>query len=69
MLKFEEMFIKGMPKNLDDCKNPPDQYSVIKEWQSFLDETKLFLEKTKNRKPIVDFKVRKEIINKFEKGK
>ena len=67
MLKFEEVFIKGIPTNHDDCKNIPDQNSVMREWENFLDESKRFIEKTKNRKPIVDFKVRKEIIDKFNK--
>ena len=65
MLRFDEIFIKGMPRNIEN-RSIPDQYSVWREWQSFLDETKRFLEKTKNRKPIVDFKVREEIRKEFE---
>jgi len=58
MLKFKEIFIKGMPK-YDEYKNIPDEYSIMKEWQSFYDECQKYIAKTKNRKPIVDFKVRK----------
>jgi len=67
MLKFEELFKKGIPKHLDEYI--PDQYSIMREWQSFIEETKRFIEKTKTRKPIVDFKVRKEILEKFERNK
>jgi len=65
MLKFKELFQKRIPKHSDECI--PNQYSVMREWQSFIEETKLFIEKTKNRKPIVDFKVREEILEKLER--
>jgi len=57
MLKIEKLLRKGMPKNLDFCRKETDQYSIMREWQSFLDECQRCLEKTKNRKPIVDFKI------------
>ena len=56
MLKFKEMLIKGMPK-YDEHKNIPDEQSIMKEWQSFYDECQKHIEKTRNRKPIVDFKI------------
>jgi len=58
MLKFEEMFIKGMPK-YDEQRNIPDEYSIMQEWQSFYNECQKHLKKTRDRKPIVDFKVHK----------
>jgi len=60
MLKFNEIFRKGIPKYNDSNNNIPDQYSIMREWQSFIEECKKFAEKTKNRKPIVDFKVHKD---------
>jgi len=66
MLKFNEIFRKGIPKYTNQ-NNIPDQYSIMREWKSFYEETKKFLEKTKNRTPIVDFKVRQETIDKFNK--
>jgi len=67
MLKFEEMFLKGILKYNEEHRNIPDQYSIMKEWESFLEESRRFLEKTKNRKPIVDFKVRDELKLKYDK--
>jgi len=56
MLKFEEMFIKGRSTNIE---NPAyNNYSQLWEWYKLHTENKKFLEKTKNRKPIVDFKIR-----------
>ena len=57
MLKFEKMLLKGMPKNINNHGNIPDEYSIRREWQSFYDECQLYMEKTKNRKPIVNFKI------------
>jgi len=56
MLKFDEIFSKGMPKR-DDDKYIPDQYSIMREWQSFHDACQRYMKKAKDRKPIVDFKV------------
>lgn len=56
VLKFEEMFIKGRSENIEHPVY--NNYSQLWEWQKFYTETKTLLEKTKNRKPIVDFKVR-----------
>ena len=59
MLKFDELFRKGIPKYINQ-NNVPDEYSIMREWQSFLDECKKHLNETKNRKPIVDFKIKKD---------
>lgn len=45
MLKFEDIFRKGMPKHSDEGSHIPDQNSIMWEWQRFYEETKLFIEK------------------------
>jgi len=57
MTKFEEIFKRGNP--LDEnfhCGIEVNQLYL--EWQIFHKKTKAYLEKTKNRVPIVNFKVK-----------
>ena len=64
MLKFEEMLIKGRTAYIGGCAY--NNYTQLWEWQKFYDECRLFIEETKNRKPIVDFKVRVDVISKYK---
>jgi len=59
--KFEEIFNRGMPLE-ENIHCTPDVNHLYLEWQKFHDKTQRYLERTKNRIPIVDFNLRSQRI-------
>jgi len=60
--KFQEMFAEGkQPRTSDDTN------SLYSTWNKFHVESQEFMQKTKNRKPIVDFKVRDDVFKQFSR--
>jgi len=57
MTKFEEIFKRGKP--LDENVHCGVEFNPsYLEWQKLHEEVKAYFKKTKNRVPIVDFKIR-----------